>query len=137
VSKVEFKGRYNYTKKAVSCLFFHRKSSNQVFDCLQVTTLSKCPGFCSSLIFHAWRSSRKCRIIVSYRIVNPLLGPQCNCSRGSRSLVWALSLNVTWLLALVASALAGGFGWAVSGEMSDLTAVVALLALGAVTCCCC
>ena len=49
------------------------------------------------------------------------------------NLVWALSLDVTWLLALVASTLRRGLGWAVTGEMSDLTAVVALLALGAVT----
>jgi hypothetical protein len=40
---------------------------------------------------------------------------------------------VARLLALVASSLAGGLRWAVSGEMSDFTAVVALLALGAVT----
>lgn len=50
-----------------------------------------------------------------------------------RNLVGALSLDVARLLALVASSLAGGLGWAVSGEMSDFTAVVALLALGAVT----
>jgi hypothetical protein len=49
------------------------------------------------------------------------------------NLVWALSLDVTWLLALVASALAGGLGWAVTGKVTDLTAVVALLTLGAVT----
>jgi len=44
-----------------------------------------------------------------------------------------LSLNVAGLLALVASTLAAGLGGAVSGEMTNLTAVVALLALGAVT----
>ena len=37
------------------------------------------------------------------------------------------------LLALVASTLAAGLGGAVSGEMTNFTAVVALLALGAVT----
>ena len=51
-----------------------------------------------------------------------------------QDLVWALSLDVTRLLALVASSLWGGLGWAIPGEMSDFTAVVALLALGAVTC---
>jgi hypothetical protein len=40
---------------------------------------------------------------------------------------------VAGLLALVASTLAAGLGRAVSGEMADFTAVVALLALGAVT----
>ena len=50
-----------------------------------------------------------------------------------RSLVGALGLDVTGLLALVASSLGGGLGGAVAGEMSDFTAVVALLALGAVT----
>jgi hypothetical protein len=47
-------------------------------------------------------------------------------------LVGALSLDVTGLLALVASSLGGGLGGAVTGEMSDFAAVVALLALGAV-----
>lgn len=51
----------------------------------------------------------------------------------ARHLVWALGLDVTWLLALVAGTLVGGLGWAVAGKMADLTAVVALLALGAVT----
>ena len=37
------------------------------------------------------------------------------------------------LLALVASTLAAGLGGAISGEMTDFAAVVALLALGAVT----
>jgi hypothetical protein len=39
---------------------------------------------------------------------------------------------VAGLLALVASSLGGGLGGAVTGEMSDFAAVVALLALGAV-----
>jgi len=39
---------------------------------------------------------------------------------------------VTRLLALVASTLAGSLGWAVTRKMTDLTAVVALLALSAV-----
>lgn len=47
-------------------------------------------------------------------------------------LVGALSLDVAGLLALVASSLGGGLGGAVTGEMSDFAAVVALLALGAV-----
>jgi len=50
-----------------------------------------------------------------------------------QDLVGALSLDVTRLLALVASSLRGCLGWAVSGEMSDFTTVVALLTLGAVT----
>lgn len=60
-------------------------------------------------------------------------GPQCIIV-GRANLVGALSLNVTRLLALVASALAGGLGWAVTGEMANLATVVALLSLGAVTC---
>lgn len=48
-------------------------------------------------------------------------------------LVGALSLDVTGLLALVAGALAGCLGGAVSGEMTNFTTVVALLTLGAVT----
>lgn len=48
-------------------------------------------------------------------------------------LVGALSLDVTWLLALVAGALVAGLGGAVAGEMSDLATVVTLLSLGAVT----
>jgi hypothetical protein len=49
-----------------------------------------------------------------------------------RSLVGALGLDVAGLLALVASSLGGGLRRAVAGKMSDFTAVVALLALGAV-----
>lgn len=48
-------------------------------------------------------------------------------------LVRALCLNVAGLLALVAGALAGRFGGTVAGEMTDFAAVVALLALGAIT----
>lgn len=55
------------------------------------------------------------------------------CMIAGQDLVGALSLDVTWLLALVASSLRGGLGWAVSGEMSDFATVVALLTLGAVT----
>jgi hypothetical protein len=51
----------------------------------------------------------------------------------SAGLVGALSLDVTRLLALIASTLAAGLGWAVSGEMANLATVVALLTLGAVT----
>jgi len=47
-------------------------------------------------------------------------------------LVRALSLDMARLLALVAGSLGGGLRWAVSGEMTDLTAVVAFLALSAV-----
>jgi hypothetical protein len=42
-------------------------------------------------------------------------------------------LDVTGLLALVASTLRGGLGWAVAGEMTDFATVVALLSLSAVT----
>ncbi|KAF1979220.1 hypothetical protein BU23DRAFT_549239 [Bimuria novae-zelandiae CBS 107.79] len=49
------------------------------------------------------------------------------------SLVRARILDVTRLLAAVADALGGGLGGAVSRQVADLTAVVALLALGAVT----
>jgi hypothetical protein len=41
-------------------------------------------------------------------------------------------LDVSWLLALVAGTLAGGFGGAVSGEMAYFAAVIALLTLGAI-----
>lgn len=50
-----------------------------------------------------------------------------------RRSVRAKSLDVAGLLALVAHALAGGLRWAVTREMADFAAVVALLALGAVT----
>jgi len=48
-------------------------------------------------------------------------------------LVGALGLDVAGLLALVAGTLGGGFGGAVSGEMADFAAVIALLSLGTVT----
>lgn len=67
--------------------------------------------------------------VFSYSLVS---GPQCIIVVVA-NLLRALSLDVTRLLALVASALAGGLGWAVTGEMADLAAVVALLTLGAVT----
>jgi len=60
------------------------------------------------------------------------VGPQCILV-GKEDLVGALSLDVTRLLALVASSLTGGLGRAVSGEMANLATVVALLTLGAVT----
>jgi hypothetical protein len=47
-------------------------------------------------------------------------------------ILWALSLDVSWLSALVASALGGGLGWAVSAQVAGLAAVVTLLSLGAV-----
>lgn len=49
------------------------------------------------------------------------------------TLVRALSLDVSWLLALVASTLVAGLRWAISAQMSNLSTVVALLSLGAVT----
>jgi len=92
-------------------------------------------GICRSIVkrnvLHAWRLSRKCRIIRS-RSYRKSVGPHCKYCEG-KGLVRALSLNVAGLLALVASTLAAGLGGAVSGEMTDFTAVVALLALGAVT----
>jgi len=45
----------------------------------------------------------------------------------------ALSLDVARFLALVASSLSAGLGWAFAGEMANFTTVVALLSLGAVT----
>lgn len=54
------------------------------------------------------------------------------CRRTLVNLVWALSLDVSWLLALIASALAGGLRWAVTAQVANLSAVVALLALRAV-----
>lgn len=44
----------------------------------------------------------------------------------------ALGLDVSWLSALVASALGGGLRWAVTAQVAGLAAVVALLSLGAV-----
>jgi len=40
---------------------------------------------------------------------------------------------MSWLLALVADAIAGGFGWAVAGDMAEFATVVALLTSGAIT----
>lgn len=48
-------------------------------------------------------------------------------------LVWARSLNMARLLAAVASALRRCLAWAISGEVADFAAVVALLTLNAVT----
>lgn len=50
-----------------------------------------------------------------------------------RHLVRALGLNVTWLLALVASALARSLRRAVTAQVSNLSTVIAFLALGAVS----
>jgi hypothetical protein len=49
-------------------------------------------------------------------------------------LVLALSLNMAWLLATIADALLGLGRWALSGDVTSLATVVALLAtaLGAV-----
>jgi intracellular septation protein A len=47
--------------------------------------------------------------------------------------VRAKSLDVAGLLALVAHALIAGLRWAVTRQVAHLAAVVALLALGAVT----
>jgi len=55
------------------------------------------------------------------------------CAVSSVELQGALSLDVARLLALVASTLTGGLGWAVTGEMADFTTVVALLALSTIT----
>lgn len=46
--------------------------------------------------------------------------------------LWALSLDVSWLSALVAGALSRGLRWAVPAQVAGLAAVVALLALSAV-----
>jgi len=121
----------------LSCESFFPSPNPQInWLCLQAT-LSKCPGYvCMPFnhkrnVLHAWRLSRKCRIIRS-RSYRKCVGPHCkHCERNG--LVRALSLDVAGLLALVASTLAAGLGGAVSGEMTDLTAVVALLALGAIT----
>jgi len=51
----------------------------------------------------------------------------------TRALVGALSLDVAWLLALVAGSLGRGLGWTVSGQMTNLATVVAFLALGTIT----
>ena len=72
-------------------------------------------------------SSWKCRIIALVSIVDP------HCTYWIWGLVGALSLNMAWLLAFVASTLTGGLGGAISGQVTDFATVVALLTLGAVT----
>jgi hypothetical protein len=67
-----------------------------------------------------------------HALIEKSVGPHCKYCE-ENGLVRALSLNVTGLLALVASTLAAGLGGAVSREMTDLTAVVALLSLSAIT----
>jgi hypothetical protein len=127
-------------RRPAVCLFLSRESflHPQILKklCLQAT-LSKCSGYMpfnretKRNVLHAWRLSRKCRIIRS-RSYRKCVGPHCKYCAGN-SLVRALSLNVAGLLALIASTLAAGLGGAVSGEMTNFTAVVALLTLGAVT----
>lgn len=80
-------------------------------------TLSKCPG---KSFFSKCKIGYDVSSAVSTYEVNLVL------------VLWALGLDVSWLAALVAGALGGGLGWAVAGEMADLTAVVALLSVGAV-----
>jgi len=103
------------------CLsFVHGRSyrSSKFSNQLQAT-LSKCPGF---------RLNVRCCFFVSLVIVSlSVLFVFI-----VRSLVGALGLDVTGLLALIASSLGGSLGGAIAGEMSDFAAVVALLALGAV-----
>jgi hypothetical protein len=135
--------RYNYTKKAGRMSFlsgesFHPSPNPQINrSCVCKPPFPNARGMfvCRSIVkrnvLHAWRLSRKCRIIRS-RSYRKSVGPQCKFCRGN-GLVRALSLNVAGLLALVASTLAAGLRRAISGEMTNFTAVVALLALGAVT----
>lgn len=80
-------------------------------------TLSKCPG---KSFFSKCKIGYDVSSAVSTYEVNLVL------------VFWALSLDVSWLAALVAGALRGSLGWAVAGEMANLTAVVALLSVGAV-----
>ena len=71
-------------------------------------------------------------LIISFSMLVPFVFGLL-CMIAPQDLVGALSLDVTGLLALVASSLRRGLGWAVAGKMSDFTTVVALLTLGAVT----
>jgi len=127
-------------RRPAVCLFLSRESflHPQILKSTEVVCKPPFPnarGICRSIVkrnvLHAWRLSRKCRIIRS-RSYRKCVGPHCKYCVGN-SLVRALSLNVAGLLALVASTLAAGLGGAVSGEMTNFTAVVALLTLGAVT----
>ena len=107
--------------KAVWSLFSFRKSSNQLVGCLHVRHPFRTLGVFVNFVCMVSRNAS------SYSV-----GPQCNFV-AKEDLVGALSLDVTGLLALVASSLTGGLGWAVAGEMANLATVVALLTLGAVT----
>lgn len=74
---------------------------------------------------------------VPFRLLGSVESSQCMhvpwfVKSEEEELVRALSLDVTWLLALITGTLAGCFGGAVSGEMAYFAAVVALLTLGAV-----
>jgi len=79
-----------------------------------LSALSKCPG--SYLLRIDDRS--RCTFVRRHKL---------------KALVGALSLDVTRLLALVASSFGRSLGWAVAREMANFTTVVALLALGAIT----
>lgn len=110
----------------------HRQILKSCF-CLQAT-LSKCV-VCRGI---SSRSSYCMHIVILGSVESsrsfPFVGLHCTyCRKRTDGLVRALSLDVAWLLALVASSLVVVLNWAVSGEMTDLTTVVALLALGAVT----
>ena len=105
------------------------------FWCLLQATLSKCPGyllFILARLLYAFADRlpwSKIGRIISFSLAR-LRSMLCI---SFVHLVGALGLDVAGLLALVASTLAASLGRAVSREMTDLTAVVALLSLGAVT----
>lgn len=99
-------------------------SSNQLLSAIHPFQM---PG-----VFSAFRAQSFCMHVVSRKCNRILVGLQCICFR-AMTLVRALSLDVSWLLALVASTLVAGLRWAISAQMSNLSTVVALLSLGAVT----
>ena len=115
--KTPSKCRLNADGSLFCCMTLNNKYTKKVNLSHSTATLSKCPG---KSFFSKCKIGYDVSSAVSTYEVNLVL------------VLWALSLDVSWLAALVAGALSGGLGWAVAGEMADLTAVVALLSVGAV-----
>lgn len=111
------KCRLNADGSLFCCMTLNNKYTKKVNLSHSTATLSKCPG---KSFFSKCKIGYDVSSAVSTVEVNLVL------------VLWALSLDVSWLAALVAGALGRGLGWAVTGEVADLTAVVALLSVGAV-----
>lgn len=111
------KCRLNADGSLFCCMTLNNKYTKKVNLSHSTATLSKCPG---KSFFSKCKIGYDVSSAVSTVEVNLVL------------VLWALSLDVSWLAALVAGALGGGLGWAVAGKVANLTAVVALLSVGAV-----